>query len=109
MLSKKPKERMEDIEERINRDDIDNDVALRILRAKLTWRDWILHDWLRYWYGVGAMALNVFLLLWLLQSFQIRDILGISLLLVVTVILASMEFVGYRLLWSGGVLSRKQD
>lgn len=98
---------MEEIQNRIEKTDIDKETAVRILRSELSWKDWILQDWLRYWYGVGALALDVFIVLWLLLSFNLRDILGILMMLVMLAILVVVEIKGYRLLWPGGVLSRR--
>ena len=75
------------------------DQVTRIMRAKMTWWDWFLHDYARYWYALGTVALDVFVGLWLAESFHLVDALGILIIVATLVILLAVEIKGYFWIW----------
>lgn len=58
-----------------------------------------MHDYAKYWYVLGAIALDVFLLLGLAQSCHVNDALGIAALLLLLVALTAVEIVGFFRFW----------
>jgi len=102
-LSKETREDGGTIDEKIEKADLPDQTATRTLRMQLPWRDWVVRDLLRYWYALLAMALDVFLALTLLQAFNLRDLLGIMMLMVLVSALIILEVMIYRRIWPGGI------
>lgn len=86
---------------------IPDDQIVRILRARMTWKDWVKFDFLRYWFVVGAMAFNTFFVLHLAAAYYVSDLIGAALLVILFVGLGMAEYLLYRKLWPEGILTRK--
>ncbi|MCU0859237.1 MAG: hypothetical protein MUE55_01430 [Thermoplasmata archaeon] len=84
---------------------IDDEMALRILRSSMTWREWLLYDFLRYWYGLGALALLAFSVTYIAWEYHVRDAAGLAVLAVGGTILAALEVVLYRAIWPRGAFT----
>jgi len=83
----------------------DDELTFRALRANMSWSQWLRNDFFRYWYVVGVLALDFFLVFELGRSFNIHDSIGIILLVIVfSAILISAYFL-YKRLWPEGILS----
>jgi len=79
--------------------------TVRALRTHMIWSEWLRNDFFRYWYVVGVLALDFFLVLELGRSFNVHDSTGILLLIIVfSIILISAYFL-YRRVWPEGILS----
>jgi hypothetical protein len=65
----------------------------RIMRAEMTWMDWLRHEYVKYWYVLGAVALDVFLGLGLV------DAVGIIAVILLLVALMAAEVYGYFWIW----------
>lgn len=102
-LPRPPPEKRGEIDERIRTAEMDDDTAVRLLRRDLSWRAWVLRDFLRYWYGAGAFALDAFLIIWIYQNYSVRDITGITGLILLAFALAILEAFLYRRIWPGGI------
>ncbi len=87
---------------------MDPSAAMRTLRNQLPWKDWLVVDFLRYWYAIGVMALIVFILLGLRMQYHVADPLGILALLILGIVIAILGFLGYRKLWPEGGLTATQ-
>jgi hypothetical protein len=96
----------EEVYRHIEKANMDTPQALRTLRSELPWRDWILIDFLRYWYIIGVLALVVFLTLGVAEAYHVRDPLGVIILAVVGATVAGLGYLGYRVLWPQGGLTR---
>lgn len=84
---------------------LDDEQALRILRRDLSWKDWVASDYLRYWYVLGVLALDVFLLMTVARVFHLNDAVGIAILVGAAVLLVVAEVMGYTFLWPENALT----
>jgi len=87
---------------------ISDDQALRILRARMSWKDWIRYDFARYWFAVGAFAANSFIILGFASAYHVSDIIGIILLALTFAGLCAFEVFLYRKIWPEGILSQQR-
>lgn len=71
----------------------------RVMRAKMPWWDWFVHDYARYWYVLGAISLDVFLGLSLVQTFNMTDAPGLVSVIAVLVAVSAVEVSGFLRLW----------
>lgn len=90
-------------EEEPQADELDNEAALKIHRKKMGWREWVLYDFLRYWYWVGAIALVAFFVTQISWMFHVKDLLGLSVLAVAALAMVVLEAFAYRGIWPEGV------
>jgi len=86
-------------------EEMDAETALRIRRKKMSWRDWVLYDFLRYWYWLGALALVAFLLMQVSWMYHVRDAAGLSVLAVCGLGIIILEFYVYKSVWPDGALT----
>jgi len=87
-------------------EDMPEEQAVKILRKHLPWKDWLLVDYLRYWYGLGALALDVFLPLHIARSYHVRTAPWILALFLLLAVLLYLEIRMYQWLWPSGVETR---
>jgi hypothetical protein len=89
------------------RDDglMDDEITLRILRSRMTWKEWVLYDFLRYWYGIGALALLCFSVTYISWRYHVHDVAGLAVLAVGAVVLIVLEVLLYRAIWPGGAFT----
>lgn len=85
------------------------DQVKRIARKHLPWKDWLLAEFLRYWYWLGVLALTVFGLMDLASRYHVRDTLGIGLLAALFILLLALEIKLYICIWPEGSLTRFGD
>jgi len=76
---------------------------MRILRTHLTWEEWLFRDFVRYWYILGAFALDTFLPWFVADEFALRGGLAIGVVGSLVFTLIYLEFILYLHLWPGGV------
>jgi hypothetical protein len=67
------------------------------LRRDRGWRDWLLRDYLRYWYFVGCLVADVFIVLEVWQS--VDNGLSTSVPIIVLTAMVLAEFLFYLALW----------
>jgi hypothetical protein len=87
-------------------DEMDDETALKILRGKMTWEQWFLYDFLRYWYGVGALALVAFSVTYIAWRYHVDDPVGLSVLAVGGFALIVLEFFLYKAIWPMGAFTQ---
>jgi hypothetical protein len=68
-----------------------------ILRRDRGWRDWLLRDYLRYWYFVGCLMADAFIALEVWRNVDAG--LSTSVPLIVAAALVLGEFLVYLALW----------
>jgi len=83
--------------------------ALRIVRANLSWKEWFIQDYARYLYWLGALALDVFIILWIYQEFDLGDALGAFMLIFLGILLGFLEYRGFALVWEKGFLEADEE
>lgn len=68
-----------------------------VLRRDRGWKDWLLRDYLRYWYFVGCLMGDVFVVLevWVI----VEPGLSTSIPIIVLTAMALAEFLVYIALW----------
>jgi len=89
----------DEIREQTEDQNLSEEEITRIMRAKMPWWDWFVHDYARYWYVLGAIALDAFLGLWLVQAQNLTDSLGIVFVMAVLVAIVAVEVLGFFRLW----------
>jgi hypothetical protein len=77
-----------------------------LLRRDRGWRDWLLRDYLRYWYFVGCLFADVLITLEVWQNIDTER--STSVPLIVLTVLALAEFLGYLSLWGKNGRWRKR-
>lgn len=85
---------------------LDDEQVRRLARKHLPWKDWILSDFLRYWFWLGVLAVTTFALMDLARVLHLRDAVGIATLaalFLTAVVLASML---YLRIWPRGIMTR---
>lgn len=80
-------------------DKLSEEQVTRIMRANMTWWDWFVHDYARYWYFLGAIALDVFLSLGSVDAFHLDDARGIVLVIMLLVVLLVVEVKIFFRIW----------
>ena len=53
-----------------------DDQVKRLMRKHSPWSDWILNEYLQYWYWILFMAADVFLIMDAAQRYHVGDALG---------------------------------
>jgi len=81
---------------------------VRFARSSMSWKDWLKYDLLRYFYIVGLLAANIFLLFEIARFANISDALGMIFLILSFVCLCILEYYGYNKIWPYGILTKYQ-
>ncbi len=54
-----------------------DDQVKRIARKHLPWSDWIMGEYMQYWYWLIVLAIDAFVLMDISQRYHVRDSLGV--------------------------------
>ncbi len=84
---------------------MDEEITLRILRGRMTWKEWFLYDLLRYWYGLGALTLVAFSITYVSWKYHVKDFTGLAVLAIAGFALIVLEFLLYRAMWPKGAFT----
>jgi hypothetical protein len=95
------------IREILSDERLTDEQVVRMLRAKMSWKDWLKYDFARYWYAVGVFSFDSFLVLSVAYTYHVADALGILLLSILFVAMCIGEFLLYRRIWPQGILTWK--
>jgi hypothetical protein len=95
------------IREILSDERLTDEQVVRMLRAKMSWKDWLKYDFARYWYAVGVLSFDSFLVLSVAYTYHVADALGILLLSILFVAMCIGEFLLYRRIWPQGILTWK--
>jgi len=93
----------------LNNEELSDTEVVRLLRSNMPWRDWIFNDLLRYFYGIGAFAFNIFVILEIARINDIGDSVGILLLSLAFILLLVFEFLLYKRIWPQGILTGSEE
>ena len=93
----------------LNNEELSDTEVVRLLRSNMPWRDWIFNDLLRYFYGIGAFAFNIFVILEIARINNIGDSGGILLLSLAFILLLVFEFLLYKRIWPQGILTGSEE
>ena len=85
--------------------DMDEEETARFLRSSLPWKDWLLYDYLRYWYAGGAILLDGLLLLTVSDALSPIDWLDGLAIAATGLGLVFLEALGYILIWPRGLFT----
>lgn len=86
--------------------DIDDAAALRIMRAGLPWRDWLMHDFLRYWFLIGAFTANFSVVLWIAGGLDASKLVIALAAAGAFVIMFVVEILIYLRIWPEGPFTK---
>jgi len=104
--AKRPKRPKAEIYKQLEDNEMERMQAMRNLRRELPWKDWLLLDFLRYWYWLAIVTLEAFLILSLIGTYHVKDILGDFLLVAIAALITGLGYFGYRILWPQGGFTR---
>lgn len=85
--------------------DMDEEEAARFLRSHLGWKDWVLYDYMRYWYVAGALLLDGIVLLTVADGLEPIDWLDAIAVILTCVGLVLLEGLMYILIWPKGMFT----
>ena len=85
--------------------DMDEEETARYLRSSLRWKDWLIYDYLRYWYAAGALLLDGLLLLTMSDGLSPIDWLDGFAIAATGLGLLLLEALGYVLIWPRGLFT----
>lgn len=106
--AKKTRRTMDEVYTHISETEMESTQALKVLRNELPWKDWLLTDFLRYWYWLGVFALDIFITLESARRFHVNDVLGRVVLAVVFLAVAAVAFLAYHEIWIEGPFTRSE-
>ncbi len=84
---------------------VDDEQAIRSLRATMSWREWFRNDFLRYCFAVFALAIDILIALEIGKDFNVHDPAGSVALILLFIIGLAATYLGYRILWPEGILT----
>lgn len=99
-------ERRDKVLKQLEDGEISDSAALRMMRAGLPWRDWLLHDFLRYWYILGAITLDATVVLWIAQNLDAGKAVIAVAVIVAFVAVGAVCVYGYIRLWPEGPFTK---
>lgn len=88
--------------------DIDDAAALRIMRAGLPWKDWLIHDFLRYWFIVCALGADLLTVLWIVGSLDASDLVVGLVAAVAFLAMGAVEVLIYLRVWPEGPFTKRR-
>ena len=91
--------RREELRQEVGHDKITHEQATRAVRAKMSWREWFIEDYARYWYVIGAIALDVFVGFGLAQAYHVEDAAGMIGIVSILIVLLVGEYLLFTRLW----------
>ena len=95
------------LEEVLKDPGVDDEHAIRALRTSMSWGEWLRNDFLRYFYIVITLAVDTFVSLELGMIYNIHDLAGSIILIVLFVIGLIVTYIGYAMLWPEGILTSR--
>jgi len=72
---------------------------MRIVRAKISWKDWFLLDFARYLYWLGVFSADVFVILWLVDELAWSRASEAAVAFLMLVALLAVEALTVTLIW----------
>lgn len=75
--------------------EIPDDELTRAARAKVSWKDWAMYEYLTYWVVLGACLLNLFIVSEIIYIFHVRGALGGLAVLLIAIALFAAEWYLY--------------
>jgi hypothetical protein len=72
----------------------DHELA-RAARAKLSWKDWAVHEYLTYWIVLGAVLLDLFIISEIIYIFHVKGTVGGLAIVFIAVALLVVEWYLY--------------
>ena len=83
--------------------EMDDEETIRFLRTHLGWKDWVIYDYMRYWYVAGALLLDCLVLLTLADGLTPLDWVDGLAVLLTSIGLLFLEGLMYFMIWPKGV------
>jgi len=99
-------EKQEVVRRHLENPEVSDEQALRIVRAKISWKDWFFLDYARYLYWLAVLFADVFLVLWLVDGLGLSPASGAVLALVTFGVLLAVEAFILTLIWPKKIIDR---
>ncbi len=93
------------VRSQVQKGELEPEKAVWLARKHLSWTEWLYIDFLRYWYLLGVLALEVFAGLELVRDLHVRTVPGALLVVAVMIGIAYAAFTVYKYLWPEGILT----
>jgi hypothetical protein len=91
--------RREKVAEAKDDETLADDQIKRIARKHLPWSDWIMGEFMQYWYWLLVLAMDVFVIMDLAQRYHVRDSLGLLVIVGVFIGFVVAEYLVFIKLW----------
>jgi hypothetical protein len=78
---------------------LDDEQVKRLTRKHAPWSDWIVHEYLPYWYWLGVLSVNVFFLMDVAQRYDVSDLSGRAGILLAFIAFTVAEYFVFAKLW----------
>jgi hypothetical protein len=82
-----------------------DDQVQRLTRKHAPWSDWILGEYLQYWYWLVVLAADIFLVMDLVQRYHVRDSIGLVLMIFGFVAAVYAEYLLFLRIWPAKALN----
>jgi len=102
-------ERRERVEAARQDETLDDEQVKRLARKHLPWKDWLVGEYLIYWYWLVVLTGDLFLLMDVFQRYHVRDMLGILGSLTLFGVLVWLEYRLFEMLWPESTMSRPKE
>jgi hypothetical protein len=107
LSSEEVERRTEGLDQLIGDPEYTDEETVRVLRAMMSWKEWLRYDFSRYWYFIGCAALNLFLCSEIAKGTN-GDPGVIASIIFLFILMSLVEYFGYRHFWPGGILTGRQ-
>lgn len=88
-------ERRIEFEELYKDPEISDEELIRAARAKASWKDWAMYEYLTYWVVLGACLLNMIIVSEIIYIFRVRSVVGGLAVLLILITLFVLEWFLY--------------
>jgi hypothetical protein len=78
---------------------LDDEQVRRLTRKHSPWSDWLLNEYLQYWYWIIVLAINVFPLMDIAQRYHVRDFPGIAGMVSAFIAATAVEYFAFVKIW----------
>jgi len=102
-------ERRERVDAARQDESLDDEQVKRLARKHLPWKDWLINEYVIYWYWLAFLAVDLFLLLDAAQRYHVEDARGILILLIALGVLVWLEYLLFAKIWQERLMSRPKE
>ena len=83
---------------------LDDEQVKRLTRKHSPWSDWLKNEYAQYWYWLVVLALDIFLLMDVVERYHLRDAVGVVGALAAFIGVASAAYLLFVRIWPESTL-----